>query len=453
MNRKRTNSAAAVVLALALLIGWAWAGEGSVIKDRDFYTNFDNFLKSGIERSGGSLDKGRYHFVIGLSTSHFSSDQQHAMAMTKAAQSIMNTLCVPGDKLTCFAWEQDVWDVSDTVTLRNEEDLLDASSMLPKGNKDNSQGGHDTYRALTTIISKIDDPESTIIVMMTNSHESRGETGSAKKTTGKDNEEYKAALEGKGFSDPKDRSFQFDPDKKQGGEIFVTAVFPKELKSIGGGSEKRIHFKDIVIKTIKEDKENLPSIANDGMGDLIPDDEGAADKSTQEPADQKGAPATEGKKGGLPILWIIVAAAVVGAAAFMLMKGGKGGAKTEKPGEKLQLRFDGSDMEIEVHEGEVHEIRETESGYEAAPKKPEGQEPDSGSGEDGREAAPAIMEISYEPDAESFVIELKEGKMATDADDLGEIKECGESKYMIRKGYSAGCSINYKNDDRELVIG
>lgn len=447
-----SNKLIYTILSAAILLlscGICHAQSQSVIKDSEFYNEINKAIKDGIEKHGGSTSTGRYHFVIALSTAHFSTDQQNALAMTKAAQSIMNTICVPGDKITCVAWEQDAWDFTEQIGIDTAQDLKTAASALPQGNMDGSKGGHDTYRSLTSILKAIADPESSMIIMMTNSHENRGASGSSEKAMGKDSEELKAELEKNNFSAPENTSFTFDPDRKQGGEVFFTFAYPEHLKSLNGNSNARKPFEKIVLSKIQEDATILPDITEPSQ------ETGAAKTSTeglpsqnQKDSGSAADASDKSKNNGFPLIPVIIAIMAV-AAAFLLFKGKgahTGNEKNKKDSKKIAFKLDSDEFEGEIAEGETFELTENEGSLEFRRKE------ESESSDSSEEKTPAILEISFDKDSNSFEFKLTGSSMSTDPDDLGELKDAGNGKYLIADGYSATCYISYRNEEKMLSI-
>src|SRR5439155_23508898 len=80
----------------------------------------DRWLKDEFSHSGGDLEKGRYHFVLGFSTGHYGSDPVHAIAMRRLAFSLLNNTFAPGDRVTPVAWEMSVWDKGQEIPLTDD---------------------------------------------------------------------------------------------------------------------------------------------------------------------------------------------------------------------------------------------------------------------------------------------------------------------------------------------
>ena len=181
-----------------------------IAPNKEFYKGIDDFIKGEMRKSNADPEKGKYNFVVALSTSHFTSDQRNVVAMKQAACLIANNICTPFDSISSVAWELDVWDTSDTFKLSEDgAERKQFVNSLPKTTMNESKGGHDTYKALMSILKKIENPESTIVVLITNSHESRGPIGEHYPVIGKNSTELKSLLEQKGFRFPEDNSFPF----------------------------------------------------------------------------------------------------------------------------------------------------------------------------------------------------------------------------------------------------
>ena len=56
-----------------------------IAPNEEFYKKIDEFIKEEIKDANADSEKGRYNFVVALSTSHFTSDQKNVVAMKQAA--------------------------------------------------------------------------------------------------------------------------------------------------------------------------------------------------------------------------------------------------------------------------------------------------------------------------------------------------------------------------------
>ena len=104
-----------------------------IAPNKEFYQGIDNFIKQEMKKSNVDPEKGRYNFVVALSTSHFSSDQRNVVAMRQAACLIANNFCTHSDSISSVAWELDVWDMSPTFLFSEDgKERKDFVNSLPK---------------------------------------------------------------------------------------------------------------------------------------------------------------------------------------------------------------------------------------------------------------------------------------------------------------------------------
>ncbi len=432
--------------------------------NQSFYKDVNAFIRQEMEKAGADLNFGRYHFVLALSTSHFASDQQHALAMKKASYFIINDFCSFNDLVSCASWEMDLWDMSDTFALDKSEDSRRlVVNALPKTPMDGSQGGHDTYKTLMSIIAKIEDPQSSVIVMMTNSQESRGASVAGSKITGKNSESLKAVLRDKGYSFPADSSFPyFFEGRKNPAEVFMTIAVPKRIVSLSKDSQPRypaFSYDSWSPSQYRPPIKILPNPMIYSPSKEIPADVSAKDSASvasDTPDSSSKDALTEGeekkseKRGGLNLFWIVVLSilailAAIGAAFAKKASSGKEADKIERAGENITFIFGDENFELSVPPGAFYEMRDIGGSFKILKRG----EQDS----DVPEDSPIIFVLSYDLDSSAFIFETVAGNISDSKEDLGELKALGDSKFMLEKNFAASCIVVYGNDEIILSIG
>jgi hypothetical protein len=198
----------------------------------------DSWLKEEVRRSGGDIDRDRYHFVIGFSTGHYGTDPVHAIAMRRIAFSLLNNTFAPGDRVTPVAWEMSVWDTGQTIKLTDDPQTRAAFvDAVPYAPAEGSRGGHDTERALYETLTKSvtqGDARSTILLLLTNTNQSQGPTGTRAELFGANNRRLADAIQSNGYRSPVRHSFRAEAEGRSL-NVDVTALFPKQLESLPDG--------------------------------------------------------------------------------------------------------------------------------------------------------------------------------------------------------------------------
>ena len=428
-----------------------------IAPNKEFYQSIDNFIKKEMRKSNVDPEKGRYNFVVALSTSHFSSDQRNVVAMKQASCLIANNFCTSLDSISSVAWELDVWDMSPTFKFSEDgKERKDFVNSLPKTPMDQSKGGHDTYRSLMTILKKVDKPESTIVILITNSHESRGPIGEHYTVIGKNSKELKTLLDEKGFRSPEDNSFSFYFEgNKKPTDIFVTLALPKDLKSIDNNSENRYPSFPYSTWVPEENKPNL-----DVLPELVKEEtkSNVAPKKTPNPTETTTT-TTEEKKGGLPIVPIVIVAVIVlGGIIFAVMPKNKGDKpKGAKKGNthKFAFTFADTDYEEELEENKVYEMMFFDDTFKLRAKVDEanqGQSQEENADEIPEDAIP-VFEISYSVESDAFMFEMLNSSISSDPSEMGELQECGTKKYMIKNGLAGSCMVDFNKNEYTLMVG
>lgn len=201
----------------------------------------DRWLKDEMRRSGGDLDAGRYHFVVGFSTGHYGSDPVHAIATRRLAFSLLNNTLAPGDRVTAEAWEMKVWRAGSPITLTTDPKtraaFVDAVPYAPAAG---SRGGHDTERALYETLQRLSPAQakSSLVLLLTNSNQSQGPTGSRAELFGANNRLLDQEILRLGYREPVRHSFTAQSNRGPL-TIDVTALFPKKVAPLPGAPTTR----------------------------------------------------------------------------------------------------------------------------------------------------------------------------------------------------------------------
>ena len=413
-----------------------------IAPNKEFYQGIDNFIKGEMKKSNADPEKGRYNFVVALSTGHFSSDQRNVVAMKQAACLIANNICTRFDSISIVAWELDVWDSSATFKL--SEDGVERKQLvnsLPKTPMNQSKGGHDTYKALMSILKKTENPESTIVVLITNSHESRGPIGEHYPLIGKNSTELKSLLQEKGFRFPEDNSFPFYFEgTEKPTEIFITLALPKDLKSMDRNEENRypsFPYSTWVPDESKPIAEVLPEpVEDESKSDVTP---------IETPSPIETQTTTEEKK--LPIVPIAIGALIVigGIIFAVIPKNNKGNTKKGKT-HKIDLSFADEDYPTEIEENKIYELIYFDDAFDKKLRVKGEENPDESIPEDAK----SVLEISV--DGDSFILQLNEATMDSDREELGELQQSGDKKYMLSKGNKCGVFLDFNGERYPLRV-
>ncbi|HSV74695.1 MAG TPA: hypothetical protein VLH79_13125 [Chthonomonadales bacterium] len=217
------------------------SGQGAATEDYQAVTvlsrrEADQWLKDQITRAGGDVGQGRYHFVIGLKTSHFALNPLHGIAMRRLAFHLVNNTLTAGDQVSAAAWEMSVWRMSDPISLTHDPARRAAFvDQVPYAPSAGNRGGHDTERALYDVLMRLRQnrtpPESTVILLLTNTNQSQAPTRSGVRLFGADNPRLLSAIRSMGYGSPVRHTFM-----QRAGDhsltIDVTALFPRTLQSL-----------------------------------------------------------------------------------------------------------------------------------------------------------------------------------------------------------------------------
>jgi hypothetical protein len=197
----------------------------------------DRWLKEQVRASGGDLENQRYSWVVGFSTGHYGSDPVHAIAMRRLAFGLLNNTLAPGDRVTPVAWEMKVWRVGDPIILNTDpQTRAEFVDAVPYAPSQGSRGGHDTERAIyDTLIQAIPAGKSasSIVLLLTNTNQSQGPTGSRAELFGANNSQLAAEIKRQGFRSPVRHTFASAAGSRNL-NIDVTALFPKQIAPLAG---------------------------------------------------------------------------------------------------------------------------------------------------------------------------------------------------------------------------
>ncbi len=278
----------------------------------------DQWLKSEVAKSGGNLDRDRYHFVLGFSTGHYGSDPVQAIAMRRLAFSLLNNTLAAGDRVTPVAWELSVWNVGKSTSLTGDAQSRGAVvDEVPYAPAEQSRGGHDTERALYDTLERAvprAEAPQTIVLLFTNTNQSQGPTGQRVTLFGANNSRLLSAIRERGYRDPVRHSFAART-RDESLNIDVTALFPKALRGIPG-APAAARFPTFARETWQppadrpEAGEDLPNVT---IRTLDPDS-----KPARAPA--PGVAASEPKGGTFPWPLVLLGLVVAGVTIYFLTR-------------------------------------------------------------------------------------------------------------------------------------
>lgn len=275
----------------------------------------DRWLKEQIRQSGGDIDKQRYHFVVGFSTSHFGSDPVNAIAMRRMAFGLLNNTLAAGDRVTPAAWEMEVWNVGEPITLTGDtQTRAQFVNSVPYAPGEHSRGGHDVERSLYDTLQKAvpkDETASTIILLLTNSNQSQIPRGTREKLFGANNRQLRDAIRTGGFRNPVRKSFNAETAHGQT-TVDVTALFPAKLTGLAGAPDTP-RYPTFPVESWQ------PAGDRPAASEKLPNPAAPAEgEPTAKPAGTAPTTAPEGQSGGFPWPLVIGAVVVLGIIAALL---------------------------------------------------------------------------------------------------------------------------------------
>ncbi|WP_424950573.1 hypothetical protein [Deinococcus sp.] len=156
-------------------------------------------VQQAVRDSGGDLERQNAQFVLAFSTGHYKTDPLGAQAARELATQFVNKLAVTGDQVTARAWELGLWpyreDQAASVRIGTDTatDKTRAADLWPTTPAVGSIGGHDTERTATELSGQFPNTAGTVLILLTNSAASVGNTGG--KLMGTNAPEYQALLQ------------------------------------------------------------------------------------------------------------------------------------------------------------------------------------------------------------------------------------------------------------------
>ena len=156
-------------------------------------------VEQAVKTSGGDLERQNAQFVLAFSTGHYKTDPLGAQAARELATQFVSKLAVTGDQVTARAWELGLWPYRDdqaaSVQIGSDAaaDKLRAADLWPTTPAVGSIGGHDTERTATELSGQFPNTAGTVLILLTNSAASVGNTGG--KLMGTNAPEYQALLQ------------------------------------------------------------------------------------------------------------------------------------------------------------------------------------------------------------------------------------------------------------------
>ncbi|MDX2005198.1 MAG: hypothetical protein SFU83_07960 [Meiothermus sp.] len=159
-----------------------------------------SLIEDAVRERGGDLERQHLHLVLAFSTGHYRSDPLGAEAAREMAWRLSSGLLTPGDRISVYAWEMQVYDApTPSPRLVSQEDLQAATpirDLFPKSTQPSSEGGHDTEEAIVEIRRRLGETYSdAVVVLLTNSAQSQGPVGRQAATLGATHPTYLAVLE------------------------------------------------------------------------------------------------------------------------------------------------------------------------------------------------------------------------------------------------------------------
>ncbi len=195
-----------LTLVVACTAMWAEANAQPARQDRldeasltAAASNLWQTISQALSQVGGDLEHQHLHLVLAFSTGHFSKDPLAAQAAKQVAWHLVREHLIAGDRVSCFAWEMDLWDhlpqgqqYTVTLTDTSEDGKKFIQDLFPRTVQDGSRGGHDTEKAIVQIAQRLGDARDAVIVLLTNDAQSVAPRGM--QTIGTDNPVYRQVL-------------------------------------------------------------------------------------------------------------------------------------------------------------------------------------------------------------------------------------------------------------------
>lgn len=155
-------------------------------------------IEDAVTGNGGDLETQHVHWVFAFSTGHFAVEPLRAQAARETAIEILRRFAVPGDKVSAYAFEMDVWQhpgfTSNPITLPpdGDEAIELVSRIFPLTTIAGSVGGHDTELSLAQIITQVGNAHDVVLVALTNRAASVTTDATLRPLAGENSTEYQA---------------------------------------------------------------------------------------------------------------------------------------------------------------------------------------------------------------------------------------------------------------------
>lgn len=165
-------------------------------------TELAGLVTDHVELAGGDLEKEHTHWVFVFSTGHFPAEPLRAQAARESSLALLQSLAIPGDKVSVYAFEMNVWEhpgSTNNPLLLGDDGLEVAETvakMFPFTAQAGSVGGHDTELALGEVATLVSDGSTNqVLVMFTNRAASVTTDPSTRPLIGEDSPVYQRFLQ------------------------------------------------------------------------------------------------------------------------------------------------------------------------------------------------------------------------------------------------------------------
>lgn len=195
-----------VALMVLALVAGAFAqvptGESKLVSESvaRVSDNLEAMIAAGVAENGGDLETQHVHWVFAFSTGHFSGEPLRAQAARETALELLRRFAVPGDTVSAYAFEMDLWShpgISlNPITLQagGAAGLDAAARAFPLTAQAGSVGGHDTERSLVSIGNQLSGAHDVVLVVFTNRAASVTTDQVARPLLGENSQPYRAFL-------------------------------------------------------------------------------------------------------------------------------------------------------------------------------------------------------------------------------------------------------------------
>jgi hypothetical protein len=161
--------------------------------------DLETLIVEAVDRGGGDLEFSQAHWVFLFSTGHFPGEPIRAQAARETAVQLLRRLAVPGDLVSAFAFEMDLWEHGDGAGSPLElpsgpQAFESVARMFPLTAQSGSVGGHDTERALVEVANRVGAANGPIVIVFTNSAASITTDPAGRPLMGEDDAAYRSLL-------------------------------------------------------------------------------------------------------------------------------------------------------------------------------------------------------------------------------------------------------------------